>query len=292
MKTFVDCIPCVLNKANQLCDKYIDKADKRKKYNIMQRILKEVINTEFDRTTPFIHSKIVRIFKEEFEVDDFYIEEKKYFNDKILEMEPELEKIINSSKNRLFSALKLASAGNIIDFGAFDEVSFEMVKNIIDKTSKNQFDQELFNRLKKELLNGKRLVYLGDNTGEIVFDKLFIKEIAKEYPDLEIIFMTRGEPILNDITEEDAYYVGMDKYAKIMNNKTDIAGTDLYEIPDDVKKIIVEADVIISKGQGNFESLGGCNMNIYYIFLCKCDMLANKLDKEKYSNMFIGEKHD
>ncbi len=287
MNSHTDCIACIINKSNSLCDEYLNNS--YEKYEFMQRILKEVVNTEYHKTAPYLMSKITKILKEKIDIDAIYEKEKKYFNNKLLKMEDEIEQEFLNSDNKLFDALKLSSAGNIIDFGALDNINFEMVEDIISKTFNRNFDVNLFKKLKDELSNSNTLVYLGDNAGEIVFDKLFIKEISILYPDLDIYFVTRGKPTLNDITEEDAYFVGIDKYCKVINNGTDIPGTDLEEISNECREIIENAEVIISKGQGNFESLGGCGKNIYYIFLCKCEMLMRKLDESKFANMFISE---
>ncbi len=287
METHVDCISCIVNKANMLVDKYINCS--KKKHAFMKKVLQEIIDTDYNKTSPYLTSRVMRILKTEVNVDDIYIKEKKFYNKKLLSMECEIENMLNDSEDKLFDALKLSSAGNIIDFGALDDISFKLVQRIIKKTFNSSFDKHLYNRLKDELKNSKRVVYLGDNAGEIVFDKIFIKYIKKYYPNINIKFATRGAPILNDITEKDAYFVGLDKYTQIINNGTDIPGTDLDEVPNNFKNIINKADLIISKGQGNFESLGGCGKNIYYIFLCKCDMLMKKLDSSRFGNMFISE---
>lgn len=287
MNTHVDCIACIVNKADKLADKYIK--DKHQKYNFMKQVLKQIIDTEYDRSSPIIDAKFFRIAKKEFGIEDIYREEKKFFNDKLLSMEGEIEGMLENSEDRLFDSLKIASAGNIIDFSALSDVDINLVKAIINETVEKYFDEELFNRLKKELKNAKSLLYLGDNTGEIVLDKIFIKEIKKHYPNVKITFAARGKAIFNDVTEEDAYYVGMDKHAQIINNGADLPGTDLLEVSEEFKKVFDEADVVIAKGQGNFESLSGCGKNVYYLFLCKCDMMIQKLSSGRYSNMFINE---
>lgn len=288
MNTHVDCIACVVNKANKLADKYIK--DKKQKHSFMKKVLQAIMDTSYERTAPLLDAKVMRVAKEELGIEDIYKAEKDYFNEKMIQLEPQIAEILNSSEDRLFDSLKIASSGNIIDFSALSSLNFEVVKEVIEKTFNNYFNADLYSRLKSELNLGKRLIYLGDNTGEIVLDKLFIKEIKNEYPDLEILFVTRGKPIFNDITEKDAYYVGIDKYAQVINNGTDLPGTDLLEVPQEFKMILEEADIIIAKGQGNYESLAGSGLNIYFLFLCKCDMIMNKLSSGRFANMFIGER--
>ncbi len=279
----------MINKANKLADKYFE--DKHQKYSFMNKVLREVAEIEYHRTAPFLVARVMRVLKKETGKDDFYYEEKNLFNKKLLSMEKQIEDMLDNSKDRSVSALKIALAGNIVDFGAFDEISFELVKEIINKTLESDFDEELYKKLKDELSKGKTLLYIGDNTGEIVFDKIFIKEIKKNYPDVEIYFAVRGMPVLNDVTEEDAYYVGLDKYANILSNGTDLPGTDLLEVSDEFKEIFNKADIIISKGQGNFESLPGSGKNIYYLFLCKCKLMMQKLKSDKLSHIFVHESN-
>ncbi|WP_069649024.1 damage-control phosphatase ARMT1 family protein [Caloranaerobacter ferrireducens] len=287
MNTHVDCIACVISKANKLADKYFE--DKHQKYSFMNKVLREVADIDYDRTAPFLVAKVMRILKKETGIDDFYFEEKRLFNKKLLSMEKQIEDILNNSNNKFVTALKIALAGNIIDFGALDEISFDLVEEIINKTLESDFDEELCKRLMDELSKSKMLLYLADNAGEIVFDKIFIREITREYPDIKIFFAVRGKPVLNDANEEDAYFVGINEYATIINNGTDLPGTDLLEVSDEFKEIFNKADIIISKGQGNFESLPGCGKNVYYLFLCKCDLLMKKFKSEKLSNIFIHE---
>ncbi len=106
----------------------------------------------------------------------------------------------------------------------------------------------------------------------------------------DICLATRGMPALNDATEVDAYYVGIQEYATIINNGTDIPGTDLSEVSQSFKATFNQADVILAKGQGNFETLCGCGHNIYYLFLCKCEMMTKRMGTENLSPMFLHEK--
>ena len=152
------------------------------------------------------------------------------------------------------------------------------------------YSQEVFISLASALKDANKLLYLGDNAGEIVFDKIFIRTIKKSYPHLQINFATRGEPIMNDVTEDDAYMVGIDAYADIINNGTDIPGTILEHCSDSFVNVFNEADVIISKGQGNFESLYGNGYNnLYYIFLCKCDLFMDRFGARQNDLVLMKE---
>lgn len=135
------------------------------------------------------------------------------------------------------------------------------------------------------------MVCLMDNSGEIVFDKIFISLIKEIYPEIIIDVVVMGKPVHNDATIIDAEEVGLSKIANVIDNGTDIPGTQLNEINIEVKEKIDNADLIISKGQGNFETLFGCGKNIYYIFLCKCDLFTKRFNMEKFQGIFINESN-
>lgn len=289
MYSHVDCISCIINKANDLADKYI--TDKKEKYKFMNQVLRDIADTEYEKTAPYISAKTKRLLHSITGVVDFYKEEKVLYNKKMLAMENDIREMIDKSDNRFEDAIRIAMAGNVIDFGALDNISMEFIEEIIHKTMESEVNKDVYDKFIAELSRAKTILYLGDNTGEIVCDKIFMEEIKNKFPDIEIYFATRGEPVLNDVNEEDAYFVGIDKYAKIINNGTDIPGTDLDEVSDEFKDIFFnKADVIISKGQGNFETLSGTDHNIFYLFLCKCKMITKILNIEKLSAMFLYEK--
>lgn len=289
MYSHVDCIACIINKANDLADKYI--TDKKEKYNFLNKVLLDIADTEYERTAPYISAKTKRVLHNFTGKIDYYKEEKILYNEKMLAMENDIRNLIHNSDDKLKDALKIAMAGNIIDFGALDSMTMDFIEEIMNKTMQSKVDNDVYDKFIDQISKAKTVLYLGDNTGEIVCDKILIEEIKNRFTDIDIYFATRGEPVLNDVTEEDAYFVGIDRYAKVINNGTDIPGTDLDEVSDEFKDIFLnKADVIISKGQGNFESLSGTGHNIFYLFLCKCKMIADILKQEKLSAMFFHEK--
>lgn len=288
MSSHVDCIACMVSRADRLANEFI--TDKRKKKIFMDRVLKEIAECSYEVTAPYIAACIHRVLKEEVGMEVAYEKEKKFFNDFMMGIQDDIDQIIEKSDNVLATAIKYAMAGNVIDFAAFDNVEQEMVEQTLIKISNEQeIDEKLLKQFEDEISKANNIVYLGDNTGEIVFDRLLIKYLRKLYPQVNITFVTRGMPVFNDITEEDAYYVGIDEYATVTNNGTAIAGTDLDNISKECLELIDNADFIISKGQGNFETLSGCGRNIYYIFLCKCDMFATRLKCDKLSGLFVHE---
>lgn len=284
----VDCISCMIQKYDKAADRYYK--SKEEKYEFMKKVLELILSSEAHKSAPYVSSKINSILNEDFGIEDPFKNEKDYFNKALLAMRPEVKEKLRNAKEPLKEHLKYAAAGNIIDFGALKNITDELVFSTIDDVLKQNLDQKTFDNFEKDLQNAKTLVYLGDNCGEIVFDSLLVEYLSNNYPNLDIHFGVRGKPILNDVLKEDAKLVGIDQWAKIVENGTAIPGTDLEEVTEDYKKLVESADVIISKGQGNFETLSNCGLNIYYVFLCKCERIVKALDKEMFSLMFVNEQ--
>jgi len=288
MKLSIECLPCLINQAVRMAKVHLDtEAEQR---SLVKKIMLEIAAIEDQASAPYAAQKIQRAFKDVLQNQDPYREEKDFYNSEMLKLEGEFWDLVRSAEDRLGVALKLAAAGNIIDFGPGHDLSREKVLEVIHQTLAKDFPAEAFDALKSDLQAARKLLYLGDNTGEIVFDKIFIRTIKEEYPRLEIDFATRGEAVLNDITEEDAYLVGMDGYARIINNGTDIPGTVLEHCSHSFQKVFNEADLIIAKGQGNFESLYGSGRdNLYYVFLCKCNLFMERCGANQNDIMLIKE---
>ena len=133
------------------------------------------------------------------------------------------------------------------------------------------------------------MVYLTDNCGEIVLDKILIRQIMKEYPKVRVTVIVRGKPALNDATMEDARETGLSDITAVIGNGSGITGTWLPEISEEAREMIDAADLILSKGQGNFETLQGCGKNIYYMFLCKCRLFVERFQKKQFEGVLANE---
>ena len=164
------------------------------------------------------------------------------------------------------------------------------MKSLLWNTSDTMIDDMAYQALKTDLSKAKKLVYLTDNCGEIVTDKLFIKVIQNIYPDIAVTAIVRGGDILNDATMEDAKQVGLTDIAHVIDNGNNIAGTWLEDVSVQAMNEINNADIIISKGQANFESLNQCGKNIYYAFMCKCDLFANRFNVPMFHGILVNDK--
>lgn len=289
MKLSIECLPCLLNQAVRLAKAHLEIEEEQR--SLVKRIMLELAASEEQASAPYMARRIQRVLKDVLQNSDPYREEKYFYNSEMLKLEGEFSELIKLASEPLETALKLAAAGNIIDFGPGHDLSREKVLKILYETLEKSFQAETFASLKSDLKTAQKILYLGDNAGEIVFDKMFIRTIKEQYPYLEVDFATRGEAVLNDITEEDAYFVGMDAYAQIINNGTDIPGTDFEHCSKRFQTIFNKADVIIAKGQGNFESLYGIGRdNLYYIFLCKCNLFMERCGAKQNDIMLMREK--
>jgi uncharacterized protein with ATP-grasp and redox domains len=200
-------------------------------------------------SNPLIATHLHRIAKEQIEVDDLYESEKKNANDLILKNYQHWKQIVKNSENPFYTAAKLAVIGNIIDYGA--HAVPDQIESFIEeqRTKKLAIDDtsELFDAIQK----AKSILYIGDNAGEIVFDKLFIETIG--HPNVK--FAVRNEPIINDVTIKEAHTVGINNFCHIITNGNDAPSTLLELCSQEFINAFENADVIISKGQGNFEGL-------------------------------------
>jgi len=232
-------------------------------------------DVKYDFSIPMVSRELHVLLKQYSNNPDPYKEEKNQSNDLVLGMYPELKDIVFQSDNYFNTALRLAIAGNIIDFGISN--TFDL-HSTIDKVLNSDFAIDDSIRLKQALSEAKTVLYLGDNCGEIVFDKLFIETIM--HPNL--IYAVRGVPVINDVTLEDAKYVGMDLVADVISNGYDAPSTLLEHCSTEFLEVFNRADVIISKGQGNLEGLlGKTQKEVYFLLMVKCEVIADVLGVKK-----------
>ena len=223
------------------------------------------------KTTPEIHRVLNREFCRLISNNDPYSEEKQVSNRLMLQFYKHFRTEVLEAMNPFKTALKLSMAGNFMDYGVAQD--FDIHKTI-DTVLGADFAIDHSVELEKRIKSAKKILYLGDNAGEIVFDKLFIELIM--HPGLT--FAVRGSAVLNDALEIDAREVGMDMVADVINNGYDAPSTVLSECSPEFLEVYNEADLIISKGQGNFEGLMDENdPRIFFLLMVKCDVVAEKM---------------
>ena len=209
----------------------------------------------------------------------------------MLSKEKVIEAKIRSSQDILGTCIKYVCAGNYIDFGPTGSIDDSILDKLLAKAADEKISGKELRSLKADLAQAEELVYLTDNCGEIVMDKILIKIIKELYPQIHITVILRGGEALNDATTEDAKEVGLTGYADCMGCGVPITGTDLSAVSAEAGGIIRAGDVIISKGQGNFEGLYGEKLNPYFLFLCKCDLFVRRFGLERYASVFAREDH-
>lgn len=285
----LECIYCTIKKVESLFSKY--ETDEDEKLNFMKEVFKTISIFKKEDTAPYLNAKILRLLNSKFNLGDTYFEIKKEYNNLLMSMEEEILTNIYNSEDKLLTALKYSMVGNFIDFGAMDKVDIDKLKKLITGAKEQVIDNKEYKEFLKELKITKRIVYIVDNAGEVVFDKILIKVINEIYPNILVDVIVRGAPVYNDVTKTDAQEVGLCEIVNVVENGTDIPGTQLDKINLKSKEIIDNGDLIIAKGQGNFETLFGCNKNIYYIFLCKCDLFTKRFNIEKFKGVFVNERN-
>ena len=291
------CVSCLIKKQ---IDRYPASAPREQVLTYMRR-LGQMMAELPDRTGgPEIMEAITDIRREVFgeaanEVEQDYKALKSHFNTLMMNTAAaeSLSHRIEASPDPLRTALGYAMTGNFIDFGAMDSVDEEKLRALLEESPHRVSpDLPAYVNLTADLAAARRLTFLTDNCGEIVMDKLLAETIHRLYPSLHITVLVRGGEVLNDATMEDAAQIGFDRMEGItvMGNGDRLAGTDLTRVSPEARAAILGADLIIAKGQGNFETLQGCGLNIYYAFLCKCQFFADRFGVPIYTGMLVRER--
>ena len=288
MKLNPFCMCCALNKQEQKIRHY---PDMEKKTEYMKKVMALMANTEEKDCAPSLSVDIQKLYSSFWNcpMEDF-TEIKKEFNQLMLNMEISIEDKIRKSNDPLEKALLYARIGNYIDFAALSNVDQSTVITLLDEKSSEALDEKEYKNFLHDLSSAKKLVYLTDNCGEVVLDKMAVKILKEQYPNLDITVIVRGYPVVNDATMEDAEEIGLTDLVNVIGNGSNVGGTWIPGISSESRELLYNADLIIAKGQGNFETLNDCGLNIYYLFLCKCDLFQRRFHAEKLQGMFLNER--
>jgi uncharacterized protein with ATP-grasp and redox domains len=245
--TSLDCLPCFLKQT--VLALRLSGANQQIQKAVLIAVSEEIKKTDFSKppawTTTFIH----RAIRKTLGIDPFK-EVKSRYNQIALSLYPELKELVDKSPDPLWTATRLAIAGNVIDFGIFSSVDID---GTIRRALNGDIAVDHFEHFKEALITQKKVLYLLDNAGEIVFDRLLI-ELLKEMG-VKVIAVVKGGPVLNDCTQVDARETSLDKITEVITNGSDSIGTILEFTSESFRKTFSEASLIISKGQGNFETL-------------------------------------
>ena len=272
--------------AKCLYDKQARKTNDPEYLAEIKRILE---NRREEDTSPYMVYLFNKVHTRFFGAPADYSAVKREFNDLVLGMEDSLRHEIEAAPDPLAKALAIARTGNYIDFAAMETVDRGELVRLLGESSLRDEEKDVYESFVRDCSQGDSFLLICDNCGEIVLDKLLIEQIALRFPNLTIRALVRGGEVLNDVTIDDALYVGLDKVAGILTNGEAIGGTVYDMMPDDARAALDTSDVILSKGQANYESLTGQGRHIYYEFLCKCDLFTSKFGVPMLTGMFVAE---
>ncbi len=270
MKAYPQCVPCLINQGLNAVKKL--GLDRETEKEIAVRSLK--LLSEFgnlDRSPAYYAYFIQKLVKEITGKDDPFKEQKKVANSVAISLLQDLKEELKSGEDKLPFCLKLSAVGNYIDFAIRSDVNLkEDIKRMVASDFEVWDYEPFLNRLK----GARSILIVGDNAGEIAFDKLLVEELKSMGK--EVIYAVKGKPILNDATIEDANQVSMTSVCRVIDNGSDKVGTWLEDCSQEFLEVFFSSDIVISKGQANFETLSGVNRDIFFLLVAKCEPIANE----------------
>lgn len=247
-----------------------------KRNSLVSQALKEIAGINLDKSySPEITTKLFKKLASHSSITDPYKKEKEESNRELLNRYDEFKQRVENAKDKFNTALRLAIAGNIIDFGPSHKFD---VSETIEQVFTSDLTIDHSEQLRAEIKKAKSILYLGDNCGEIVLDKLFIETL--NHPN--IIYAVRDKPILNDATLKEAIEVGIPEVAKLISNGDNTPSTLLHRVSSEFLELYKSADLIISKGMGNFEGLmSETDPRLFYLLMIKCPVIGQKVGAQK-----------
>jgi damage-control phosphatase, subfamily I len=277
VKTYLDCMVCFVRQSLEAVRRLTPDTEVHER--VIREGMAEGAKVDLGVPPPVMGQTIHRVIRKAMGVDDPYLEAKRRFSRFAMEREGDLRKRLLKSGDRIGFGIRLAIAGNIIDFGVKGEIEEGEVLESIEHALGFQIEGNLIRRFEAEAQQAREILYLADNAGEIVFDKLLIEQL----PMAKITLAVKEGPIINDALMAEAREAGLTSLVKVISNGTDAPGTVLDQCNKEFVDIFNRADMVISKGQGNFEMLNEVKRPIWFLLKVKCEVLA------KHLNLPIGE---
>lgn len=252
-------------------------------------LMRMYLEAPADVSSPWFNPQVAELLHRHYGLPlDRFRQEKAESNRFVLERMEDIRSRIARAEDPVLAGLQFAILGNYLDFSALrGQVSFDKLSDMLDQALNMELDQEVYRTFRRQLEEGKKLLYLTDNAGEIGFDRLFAEEIAKAHPHLEITFCVRGDIAINDATRLDAEAVGIP--FRVIDNGNNIPGTQLDRLGEEARQALAESDVILAKGMANVETMAGCGYNVYYAFLVKCQRFVTRYHKPLLTPMLVRE---
>jgi uncharacterized protein with ATP-grasp and redox domains len=274
MKIFLDCIPCFVRQALDSARLATD--DERIHEQVVREVLRLAADLDMGQSPPAIGQQIHRVIRKLVGHNDPYHQIKRKFNNLALKLYSDLRKQIVNSEEQLETAVRLAIAGNIIDFGVKTSLTESDLKETIAQSLNGHFNNNQMQEFRDAVRRAEDILYLADNAGEVVFDRLLIEQLPIE----KITVVVKGKPVINDATMEDANVAGLTRVVEVIDNGSDAPGTILESCSQSFRDRFDKADLIIAKGQGNYETLSDIGKNIFFILKAKCPVIARDIGCE------------
>ena len=273
MRVFLECVPCFLKQVLEATRLATQETELQQK--TMRVVLERLAKESWDTSPPHIGRTVHRLVQEITGNPDPYAPLKKQSNETALRLYAVWEEKIKEADNPFEMAVRLALAGNIIDFGARPGERIDLEKEI-EAVMQSPLDKEALETFKKVVMRAKRVLFLGDNAGEIVFDKFLLEQIGPE----KITYVVKAKPIINDATMADAKAVGLTQMVSVIDNGSDYPGTVLESCSEEFRRLYQEADLVVAKGQGNYETLSEAERAIVFLLKVKCPVIARDMGKK------------
>lgn len=267
MKTALDCVPCFARQALEAAR--MVSADPKVHEKILREVLRWTSDMDMDQSPPAMGQRIYRRLREITGVEDPYRAAKDHQNCLALQILGDLKAKLAAASDPLAAAVRLAIAGNVIDLGVTGSLTPSEIRESVSRALEVPFSGDL-EAFRTGVVKAKRIIYLADNAGEIVFDRLLIEQLLAA----QVTMVVRGAPVINDATMVDARTVGLHEIAEVIDNGSDAPGTILKDCSPDFSRRFAEADLIIAKGQGNFETLSDERRPVFFLFKVKCPVVA------------------
>ncbi len=268
MDISLDCIPCIVQSYTRLLQAGMLPEEVREPG--MRRLLEYLAKVDYRQSPPVLGRDLHRMIRSDLDDPDPYRRIKTDANRMMLDRLADLEAMVDGSDDPFDIAMRLAVAGNAIDFAS--QHQFDVMETI-DRVLRTPLSIDHSEQLRDELASAATLLYIGDNAGEIVLDRLFLQQI--DVP--ERYFAVRGGPVINDATLEDARSVGMEGLVEVITTGDDAPGAVLESASEEFRQVLGASDVVIAKGQGNLEALLDVDRDIYSLLIIKCDLIAERV---------------
>ena len=265
------CLPCMVNQAIRVAE--MTGAENREA--LYRKVFLHLAGLDYTRTTPEAIGGTFRIIKEHLGNPDPYRAVRRAANECFLALLPAFEARLEAAPDPFHAALLFAAMANVVDYNPMHDISLEDMLSRFDGVERRSFAIDDSADLRARLACAQTILFIGDNCGEICVDRLLVERIRRMNPQADIAFAVRGAPVVNDSIAEDASFVGMDRFARVVSNGDDSLGTVLDRVSPDFRTLFDAADIVIAKGQANYESLSASGKEgCFFLMLAKCAVIA------------------